>query len=87
MSKPKQATVNKVIELASAYAHTKHYADKNLHLVAEIGYLSGWLATIAQNDWTVRNELQARLEQLGVDEASTEIVNKRKYTENDTKRG
>lgn len=81
MTKLKSKLANQIILLASAYAHTNQTRDKSEHLVAEIGYLSGWLATIAEHDLTVRSELRVRLEQLGVEEASTEIVNKPKYRE------
>jgi hypothetical protein len=78
MNTNKNPRIEQIIQLINAHAHSKGYTTKGEHMAAEIGYLVGWLASIAESDWTVRQELQSRLEQLGVTEARSIVMNKRR---------
>jgi hypothetical protein len=75
----KQSTINEILQLVNAYAHAHEYRTTTEHLASEVGYLAGWLASITDSDWTVRKELDARLEKYKITEATSEIMNKRRY--------
>lgn len=79
MKRAQQTTINQILQLVNAYAHAQEYKTTTEHLAAEVGYLAGWLASIVDTDWCVRNELEARLEKYKITEASSEIMNKRKF--------
>lgn len=80
--KPNEQRIrNEILQLINAYAHKNEYETTTEHLAAEVGYLTGWLASVIARDWTLENELRARLEQYNIVEASSEIMNKRKHRE------
>lgn len=37
--------------------------NKTATLIRQRGYLTGWLARLAHNDWIIRDEVMTRLEQ------------------------
>ena len=38
--------------------------QKNLTLAKQRGYLTGWLARLASQDWVIRQEVETRLQQV-----------------------
>lgn len=38
--------------------------QKNITLVKQRGYLTGWLARLASQDWVIRQEIESKLNQV-----------------------
>lgn len=38
--------------------------QKNITLAKQRGYLTGWLARLASQDWVIRQEVESRLDQI-----------------------
>ncbi len=60
----KQYTAQMILDAVKV---PQHLAQEDLHtqLVYKLGVLSGWMARLANRDWMVRQEVEARSSQPG----------------------
>jgi len=67
-----EKALDDINELLGYYAHE----SKGETMAAQIGLLMGWMSRLASTDWTVNQELEARLDKARVDHSSSKNKSK-----------